>query len=498
MPFDVSAVPNDIWFEIASFLDLKEVLSLEATCKFLREVVSDKVVWLKRLRALDQDHAPNLPRQVSVSDLSWEELRILVVRAHRRRLNCTGPAPTRPTRETTIRIGSVNSDVAPGGSYGDVKDMKLLPGGALLLVLRSEGDLQCWTVPGGECLWSYRPHASSDTQRLKVCSFTYDMQVDGDVRVLAVSEFADRGAHERTLEIFQFSPREKTPVSLYKRRLECLNKMNGQVKVARLSGDVWAACTMYDLIVTFWKEDRSVVIRDRFFQDVHLVNGYLIGVFGLYENKSVIAFQISSMRNIQPSASAQRATQILTLEHDIPYTSCPIPHTPVSQWSAAKLSICTFHWKSGAERKRKGIYITMSVDIRSTETPRCFPALDSFLLKTTADTGGVLEDGENDQLPSITHLERPGTIILDPQLRGYSRVSRPSQAGSAVMHFYDSAPVNDPPWVVWMLATISCEGGMEYRTLDMPRSARVKMESYSGALYFVADDAKSIVIQYLD
>ncbi|KAH8104201.1 hypothetical protein DFH11DRAFT_194625 [Phellopilus nigrolimitatus] len=262
MPFDVFAIPNDIWFEIASFLGLKEVLSLEATCKFLREVVSNKVIWLEHLCALDQDHAPNLPRQVSTRDLSWEELRILVVRAHRRRLNCTGPAPTRPTRETTIRLGSVNSNGTPGVSYGDIKDVELLPGGALLLGTRSDGDLQCWTVPGGECVWSHRLDAPPDTRELGVRNFAYDMQTGGDVRVLAVSESANGDTSESTLEIFRIPPGGRTAEEPYRYKKEHFNIMGGRVQLAKLSGDVWAARSTDDLLVTFWKEDHSVIIRN--------------------------------------------------------------------------------------------------------------------------------------------------------------------------------------------------------------------------------------------
>ncbi|KAH8103179.1 hypothetical protein DFH11DRAFT_1521368, partial [Phellopilus nigrolimitatus] len=198
MPFDASAVPSDIWFEIASFSGFKEVLSLEATCRFLRELIANKVFWLERLHVLDKDLAPNIAPHVSINDLSWQELRNLVVCARRRHLTCTGPAPLLPTRETTVRVGFVNSDATVGRPLGYIVNMKLLPGGKLLLVLWSEGDLQCWTVPGGECVWSYRPQSEAqDMPPMKVCSFTYDMQANGDVRVLVVSESTDLDVFER-------------------------------------------------------------------------------------------------------------------------------------------------------------------------------------------------------------------------------------------------------------------------------------------------------------
>ncbi|KAH8118884.1 hypothetical protein DFH11DRAFT_705956 [Phellopilus nigrolimitatus] len=189
MPTNVSAVSNDIWHDIASISDIEEVLSLEATCKFFREVVSNKISWLERLRALDQAHAPDLPHHVSVDDLPWQDLRNLVVRAQRRHRNSTGSAPLRPTRETMIRIKTE--------PLVFVVDMELLPGGALLLVLLNDGDLQCWSVPGGECVWSHRNDAPYNTYGMIVCRFAYDMQTNGNVHVLAVTEFSDRRDRER-------------------------------------------------------------------------------------------------------------------------------------------------------------------------------------------------------------------------------------------------------------------------------------------------------------
>ncbi|KAH8115832.1 hypothetical protein DFH11DRAFT_1853460 [Phellopilus nigrolimitatus] len=248
MPFDVSAVSNDIWFGIASFFGLDEVLALEATCKFLLAAVSNKYIWLKCLRALDQDCAPDLPRHISVSELAWPDLRSLVVYARRRHLNCTNSqtAPLRPTREVTVPIGSANSD----GALGRVTDFgwrtTLLPGGAILLVLWPAGYLQCWDVRGSECIWTYPPRALLGAQMLRVCNFGYDMQANGDVRALAVSESTDR-----TLEMFKIRPQTGTETLLYKCKPAGLCKVNGRVQFAKLSGDVAAAYLQGHLVLTF-------------------------------------------------------------------------------------------------------------------------------------------------------------------------------------------------------------------------------------------------------
>ncbi|KAH8115622.1 hypothetical protein DFH11DRAFT_1462185, partial [Phellopilus nigrolimitatus] len=158
------------------------------TCKFPQNVDYNKALWLKHLRELDQDHAPDLPRHISVDELDWHQVRTLVVRAYQRRLNCTGPAPLRPTREITVPIESASFNGALGKPYDVRINVQLLPGGKLLLVLWTEGYLQCWDVPGGKCVWTYPDPVSSDPHKQRVHSFSYDMQADNAVHILTVNE----------------------------------------------------------------------------------------------------------------------------------------------------------------------------------------------------------------------------------------------------------------------------------------------------------------------
>ncbi|KAH8115595.1 hypothetical protein DFH11DRAFT_1295242, partial [Phellopilus nigrolimitatus] len=197
MPSDVSRISDVIWNEIALYCGVGDIKALEATCKFIGNVLSNKVLWLKQLRALDQDRAPNLPRHISIDKLYWHEVRTLVVRAHQRRLNCTGSAPLRPTRKITVDIGSASFNGALGKSYDFQTDVELLPGGRLLLVLWSEGYLQCWDVPGGKCLWTYPDPASSDKHDLRVRGFCYEMQADNVVHIVTKSLCLDLNRYKR-------------------------------------------------------------------------------------------------------------------------------------------------------------------------------------------------------------------------------------------------------------------------------------------------------------
>ncbi|KAH8106459.1 hypothetical protein DFH11DRAFT_1882615 [Phellopilus nigrolimitatus] len=132
----------------------------------------------------------------------------------------------------------------------------------------------------------------------------------------------------------------------------------------------------------------------------------------------------------------------------------------------------------------------MSVDIQRQETGQIFTVLNSFLLETPAVTAGP-----NARLPSITHTDRPGAIILDPHTDWYTSASRPSQAGSVVIQTKRDGED------VFVLATASCEGGVVYHALSMPRARGAKVEFYSGAVYSatqVSESVTVIVIQYLD
>ncbi|KAH8113622.1 hypothetical protein DFH11DRAFT_312431 [Phellopilus nigrolimitatus] len=272
------AVPDKIWFKIALCLSLKDVLRLEATCKFLRAVVSNKSFWLERVHALDQDHAPDLPRHISTSELTLSELRSLVVRAHQRHTNCTSSqtTPLQPTHEVVVPVQwETNREGVTDGKWR----YELLPGGALLLVLTRPGNLRCWDVRDRKCVWKCPSRISSGTPGMpmpEVCSFSYDMLVNGDVRVLVVSEFTGNGATERTLEIFQILPPTETETPLYKSNLKGIDESNGMVAFSKLSGDVSAVCLFDRLLLTFWKEHRSVLILGCLFDDIDFVDGYLI------------------------------------------------------------------------------------------------------------------------------------------------------------------------------------------------------------------------------
>lgn len=115
------------------------------------------------------------------------------------------------------------------------------------------------------------------------------------------------------------------------------------------------------------------------FVNVDLVDGYLIGVLDVHGSKSIIATLLTSIHDIRPRAATSHATHKLTLG-DIPHAICLIPRLPHCRFTGSALSICTFHWMAKAERKRKGIGITVTMQVWSEQTSRLNSVVYSFAI----------------------------------------------------------------------------------------------------------------------
>ncbi|KAH8111788.1 hypothetical protein DFH11DRAFT_1790712 [Phellopilus nigrolimitatus] len=512
MPFDVSNVPVDVWQEIAQLLDTKELVSLQLTCKFLY-FDSARFFWLLHLHALDQAKAPNLPRHISVSDLTVPQLHSLVIHAHQRHFNCTSPAPLQPTREITVPI------CTPPETCLFRPGVELLPGCELFLVcwptifppefnpcivVDSSGfelgpeveldmsdprfqpsSLQCFNVPGGECIWT---HKSSG---LEILHFDYDMQANGDVHVVTAISGYDCVAERWTtsLEITQLSPHTKPARQLYTVNV---NNGNDDIEFVKLCGDVFAVYTKKLLLLMFWKENRSVMICQSEFTRIDLGNDYLIctedgtydGSEPDFDGRSVVAILLSSVHDILPPAPG--TTKNLTLK-DIPHARCLVPFSPSIHIlnNDYKTSVCTFHWKSEAERKSKGINFTVSQTVGDRRTGQLLLQMDYFLLHTP-----LLDEG----FPHLTHLRSLQSELSSTESNSYHGFSTPpSQAGSTLI--FNLYPSIDP--FTWAFTTISDENEPVLHKF-MSNSLHVGIEFYSGAHYFLTEGSKSLIIQYFD
>ncbi|KAH8113573.1 hypothetical protein DFH11DRAFT_308504 [Phellopilus nigrolimitatus] len=259
------------------------------------------------------------------------------------------------------------------------------------------------------------------------------------------------------------------------------------VKFSKLSGNVAAVCSISQIVLIFWEEDRSVVILGSLFGCIDLVDGYLIAMTHGQWSESISVVLISSLRNTRLRA----ATPKLILS-DILYASCPIPNLPQPIITGASLSVCTFHWMAEAERKRKGITITTLLSVLGEQPSHFYPVMDSFRLETAADLSKSEAVLPSDSLPCLRHIGHIKSTALTRQSNFRSAASQSSQAGSiTIVTNFNGAFVR-------CLATVSREEEMVFRPLNVPNEADVHVEFYSGALYFQTEDRESVVIQYFD
>ncbi|KAH8109077.1 hypothetical protein DFH11DRAFT_970814 [Phellopilus nigrolimitatus] len=480
----ISKVSDVVWFEIALYSDISEVQSLVLTCRFIHNIISVRVFWLYRLHALEQDNAPNLPPHISISTLTLPQLRTLVIRAHRRHRNCMRPGTLRPTREIRVNIKCPYlHDIS--------SNQALLPGGELFLVWTAEGYIQCFNVRKRKCIWTYQPKEPMSREeilerqpyKLKVEGFDYDMQANGDVHVLVVSGVSSpRGIGTRIIEIIQSSPQTKIPRPRYTYKRENIWNVDILTVLAKLSGGVLAVCMDDRLLLTFWEENRSVLIRGSEFESIDLTDNHLICTQYGSRRESVVAIRLSSLyKKLRDLNATRNSVKSLTL-NDLPHARCPI--TPNPDWLVKNtvVSICNFHWKPEAERKARGINITVSQTGKDLNTSRIFLQVDSFHL----DEALLLDGG----IPQLTH-HKHWLTGLDPQINWYCTSMPPSQAGQILIHCYSSNGFS------LKLATTSYEDGMVLKELPM-LSIICNMKFYSGALYFLTSDFASLVIQYFD
>ncbi|KAH8103756.1 hypothetical protein DFH11DRAFT_1551549 [Phellopilus nigrolimitatus] len=292
MSYDVSKVSEYIWTEVALFCGLLEVLHLERVC------VSNMFTRLNRIY-LRFRHSSGY-----IAFMRWSNMKHL------------------------IYLATLASAPSLCLNYADL------------------------SVPGGKCIYTHKPkiikQSDNRTQpeeyAYSVDCFGYDMQENGDVRVITVGDSPGRTNSSSTtfasLEVFQISPQMKPPRRLYNRSREIPFDSFGKFVIARLCGDVLAAYRRNCLFLMFWREERSVAI-----------------VKEESEGNSIVVIQLSSVHAILPRAT--KTSKTLTLDA-VPHTKCFVPSKHDWDKKHEKTSVCNFHWKSEAERKSKGITITVS------------------------------------------------------------------------------------------------------------------------------------------
>ncbi|KAL5532090.1 hypothetical protein ACEPAF_5654 [Sanghuangporus sanghuang] len=480
-------IPSEVWDEILSLCSVEDTLKLERTCQFLRSIISSRHFWLKRLQCLDQAHAPDLPPHVSVSSLGYRDLRDLVVRARRRVLNRTSSSSLRISREIIIPIGQANVDGVLGKPLGWGADTLLSPGAQYFFIRWPAGYLQCWDVRDKECLWTYPelPSDRSDMRETRTkCAFACDMAENGDVHLAVVSETL--GQDQRALEILGFS--RHNPLSLlFRTKTEEIDVLHGLPAIVKLSGDVSVVYTEGYLTITFWKDDRSVVVREGIFDALEIINGYILGVASFCDGHSVVAISLKT---------AYHSTSTHVQLEDVLASSCRSSPPSSSLVGRAQLSLCTFHWRE--EGKRHDSVITVLRDAYDDQHYYDFPLVEffSFGLETSGSSS------EQSTHPILKSLGQTHFKAFDPQFTTYSIMTPPSQAGSTVLAFHDE--LSHETRFARTLATFASGKEVTIRILDetdvggKPATFSLNVEFYSGAIYYVTKCLQNVVIRYFD
>ncbi|KAL5504770.1 hypothetical protein ACEPAH_7433 [Sanghuangporus vaninii] len=477
-------IPSEVWDEILSLCSVEDTLKLERTCQFLRSIISSRHFWLKRLQRLDQTHAPDLPPHVSVSSLGYRDLRDLVVRARRRVLNLTSSSSLQISREIAIPIGQANVDGILGKPLGWGADTLLSPGAQYFFIRWPAGYLQCWDVRDKECLWTYPglPSDRSDMRgTLTKYAFACDMAENGDVHIAVVSETL--GEDQRTLKILGFS--RDNPLSLlFRTSTEEIDVFHGLPAIVKLSGDVSVVYTEGYLTITFWKDDRSVVVREGIFDALEIANGYILGVTSFYDGNSVVAISLKA---------AYHSTSTHVQLKDVLVSSCRVSPPSSSLVGRAQLSLCTFHWQE--EGKRQDSVITVLRDAYDDRHYYDFPLIEFFSF-------GLETSGSSSEQSTLKSLGQTSFKASDPQFTTYSVMTPPSQAGSTVLAFHDE--LSHETRFARTLATFAPGKEVAIRILDdavvggKPATFSLSVEFYSGAIYYVTKDLQSVVVRYLD
>ncbi|KAH8108405.1 hypothetical protein DFH11DRAFT_1549178 [Phellopilus nigrolimitatus] len=215
-------------------------------------------------------------------------------------------------------------------------------------------------------------HMQPEAYAYYVDCFGYDMQENGDVRVITVGNSPGRTNSSSTtfasLEVFQISPQMKPFRQLYNQSREIPFDELYIFKIAKLCGDVLAVYRRNCLFLMFWREERSVAIvkdargnwlmpfRVESFHKCGIGRQYLICTQEESKGSSIVAIQLSSVRAILPRAT--KTSKTLTLDA-VPHTKFFVPSKHALDTAHEKTSVCNFHWKSEAERRSKGITITI-------------------------------------------------------------------------------------------------------------------------------------------
>ncbi|EJD04355.1 uncharacterized protein FOMMEDRAFT_167559 [Fomitiporia mediterranea MF3/22] len=489
-------IPPDILLAIVCSLDVRDVLSLEQTCKKLQELATARHLWISLFQRLDLACAPDLPPHVDVSELSSSELRTLVVNAVRVYHQTLSGAARYYLKASVVPNN-------PQGTFGSLRSRlgtssaTLAPGGRYLFLMWSEDVIQIYDLEcNSSCVWTYRPNnIMALKSRLDFINLNYAFEVYQDRTITVLTGNYERENTQTWLEVHRLIPSVHRPGTFESERVY-VHKTAPFFALAPL---VWAdyAVTQHGTTFTVinWRQRWSTEIQcsspGAGFQCSLLQNTMFFCEMVLTSTGQICTLtafqleQIDSVRNAAKNPAEIHIDQLDTcsLKFQVPIGIVLRPNVTDLPWTG----------------RRKRVLISLVTMQR--ELPADLSKLLAYEFSYEPDAYSTA------RLRSISHTTKavPNALYI---------VTGPSQTRSGLLVYSIPqsqltaqcyGPVEEEKIVMKVgvdkdgelfLADLPPEILDYYKGVARPSSVGVSMEHYSGALVFFSEQSKSVDIWY--
>ncbi|KDQ59892.1 hypothetical protein JAAARDRAFT_68428 [Jaapia argillacea MUCL 33604] len=153
----VTKLPADVWFNVVRYLPVRDFLSICSTCCDLRDILSDRHVWSTKMKdlltAVPQPHIARTLPSMSTADLKRRAIRAALL--------------DEKWQQKDLAIRRMHS--IPYEST--FQDVKLLPGGEMVLILLENGSLQLRSLISLEPVYTF--HASVIITGYNTCDISF-------------------------------------------------------------------------------------------------------------------------------------------------------------------------------------------------------------------------------------------------------------------------------------------------------------------------------------
>ncbi|KAH8109510.1 hypothetical protein DFH11DRAFT_1861241 [Phellopilus nigrolimitatus] len=504
----ITDLVDDVLLKIIHECSAEDVLSLERTCKSLKTLLSEplKPLWLSFLEELDESHAPDLPFYVPVESLSSHDLKQLVSRAIKGNKNWRSLSGPRVTRRRVIDLRN------KGGLLGHIKQnslqlreiVKILPGSRFVILLWSEGYIQCWNSEKNECIWTY-PQLGGFAD-IKVVAFDAEYDARNDQMIFILSGyFLEPSNNDEPcfIKLIHFDLRTKRVIKSRGRSL-----FGPAPFLARFCGNVILFCGALNMFMEI-KLERFFLLSnvDIKRETISVTEGRVVfagneTITGVPKLFIVDAQSIFTHRRAPkfPSTSGAPTFTLSDLSDFVATAQITIDGENLS---SIHLSICTPTWRHDTSTSIYVIAKMCDKHNHGLQEATRFITL-KFLLGASSRRApdlGLLSS----PTPNITLVHTSGPVAL-PRSHPYCAddVHLLSHAGRGVLASANILHKAVRYYAFSMDTLLDGEAapkevlGPIVFGRERVAPGKVYMERYSGALVFASKDERTLLIQYYD